>query len=50
MAIIHAADVAGVETGRSVLGEALELGDQTVDVLPLVSHRITSSSVEALHW
>ena len=48
IAIIHAADEAGVAIGRSVLDEAIGIGDSIVDVLPLVSHRITSDSVQRL--
>jgi pyrimidine-nucleoside phosphorylase len=48
LAIIHAADEAGAATGRAVLDEAIAIGETTVDVLPLVSHRITASAVQAL--
>ncbi len=48
IAIVHAADEAGSAIGRSVLAEAIAVGDSTVDVLPLVSHRITTTSVERL--
>lgn len=48
IAIIHAADDAGAVTGRGVLDRAISIGDTRVDVLPLVSHRITSDSVERL--
>ncbi len=48
IAIIHAADDAGAAIGRSVLDTAMLIGDAPVDVLPLVSHRITSDAVEQL--
>lgn len=48
IAIIHAADEAGAATGRRVLEEAIGIGDETVAVLPLVSHRIRSGAVESL--
>jgi pyrimidine-nucleoside phosphorylase len=48
IAIIHAADDAGVAIGHSVLDAAISIGDAPVDVLPLVSHRITSDAVEQL--
>ena len=48
IAIIHAADSAGMEIGRTVLDHAIEIGDEPVDVLPLVSHRITAESVQRL--
>lgn len=48
IAIIHAADDAGGETGRDVLRQAIAIGETRVDVLPLVSHRLTSSAVERL--
>jgi pyrimidine-nucleoside phosphorylase len=48
MAIIHAADGSGGEIGRRVLDDAFEIGDSVTDVLPFVSHRITSDSVELL--
>ena len=46
--IIHAADDAGAVTGRAVLDEAIEVGDSIVDVLPLISHRITLTALEEL--
>lgn len=46
LAVIHAADESGVAIGRSVLDEAIKLGDSPVEILPLVSHRITSGSVQ----
>ncbi len=48
LAIIHAADESGAATARRVLDEAIGIGDEVVDVLPLVSHRISSGSVERL--
>ena len=48
IAIIHAADTAGLAVGRGVLAKAIEIGEERVEVLPLVSHRITAQSVERL--
>lgn len=48
IAIIHAADNAGLAVGRGVLDKAIEIGDEQVEVLPLVSHRISAESVERL--
>jgi pyrimidine-nucleoside phosphorylase len=48
VAIIHAADDAGSAVGRNVLDAAISIGDEPVNVLPLVSHRITSAGVEVL--
>ena len=48
IAIIHAADETGSAIGRAVLDEAIALGDAPVSMLQLVSHRITSASVERL--
>lgn len=48
MAIIHAANEAGGVVGQDVLDEAISIGDATVEILPLVSHRVTSASVERL--
>ena len=48
VALIHAADDAGTIIARAVLDEAIQVGDSTVDVLPLISHRITPSAVEEL--
>lgn len=48
MAIIHAADEDGGVIGRRVLDEAIAIGDAAVDMLPLVSHRMTSGAVERL--
>jgi len=46
IAIIHAADETGAATGRNVLDAAISVGDAPVEMLPLVSHRITSDAVE----
>lgn len=48
LATIHAADADGVATGRAILDEAITIGDGPVEVLPLISHRITSAGVESL--
>jgi pyrimidine-nucleoside phosphorylase len=48
MAIIHASDDTGAATGREVLDDAIAIGDAIVNVLPLVSHRITAAAVEVL--
>jgi pyrimidine-nucleoside phosphorylase len=48
IAIVHAADQAGAEIGRSILDEAIGIGDGSVQLLPLVSHRITEGSIERL--
>lgn len=46
IAVIHAADAAGGDVGRSVLDAAIAIGDAKVKTLPLVSHRITLDAVE----
>lgn len=48
IATIHARDTAGAVLGRAILDEAIAVGDGPVEVLPLVSHRITAASVEVL--
>ncbi|MGI8510523.1 MAG: thymidine phosphorylase [Gemmatimonadaceae bacterium] len=48
VATIHARDDAGALLGREILDEAIVIGDGPVEVLPLVSHRITAASVEVL--
>lgn len=48
MAIIHASDESGAAAARAVLDEAILIGDGAVNVLPLVSHRITAAAVEVL--
>ncbi len=48
VATIHARDTAGAVLGRAILDEAIVIGDGPVEVLPLVSHRITASSIELL--
>jgi pyrimidine-nucleoside phosphorylase len=48
IAVVHAADEAGAAIGASVLDEAIAIGESPVDILPLVSHRITAGSVETL--
>lgn len=48
LATIHARDEADAELGKAVLDEAIAIGDDPVEVLPLISHRITVGSVELL--
>lgn len=48
IATIHARDAAGAILGCAILDEAITIGDGLVEVLPLVSHRITAASVEVL--
>ncbi len=48
IAVIHARDHVGSALGSSVLDEAIGIGDDPVDVLPLVSHRITAAGVQRL--
>jgi len=48
IATIHARDAAGAATGRTVLDEAITIGDARVTPLPLVSHRVTARGVETL--
>jgi len=48
LATIHARSSADLELGAKALEEAIEIGDRVGQVLPLVSHRITSRGVEVL--
>jgi thymidine phosphorylase len=48
LAIIHVADEAGADAGRAALDEAIAIGGERVEMLPLVSHRITADAVERL--
>lgn len=48
LATIHARTSADLELGAKALEEAIEIGDRVGQVLPLVSHRITSQGVEVL--
>ncbi|MGI8548667.1 MAG: thymidine phosphorylase [Gemmatimonadaceae bacterium] len=48
IATIHARSEADARVGRAILDEAIVIGDGPVEVLPLVSHRITAGSVEVL--
>ena len=48
LATIHARTPEGIEIGRSALDEAIQIGDGSVSVLPLVSHRVTARGVEDL--
>jgi thymidine phosphorylase len=46
LATVFARDRAGVEQGRSMLRQAIVIGDEAEMPLPLVSHRVTSTAVE----
>ena len=46
LAIIHALDDAGMREGMNALSDAIRIGDQASEPLPLVSHRITGDGVE----
>jgi pyrimidine-nucleoside phosphorylase len=48
LAIIHVADEAGADAGRAALDEAIAIGGERVEMLPLISHRITADAVERL--
>jgi thymidine phosphorylase len=48
LATIHARNPEGLELGRSILDEAIVIGDSPVKPLPLVSHRVTARGVETL--
>ncbi len=48
IAIIHARSESDAMIGRAILDEAIVISDDLVQVLPLVSHRITARSVEVL--
>lgn len=48
LATIHARSPEDLEAGRTVLEEAIAIGDSAAAALPLVSHRITARGVEAL--
>jgi len=48
LATIHARTADGIEIGRSALDEAIRIGDESVSLLPLVSHRVTARGVEVL--
>lgn len=48
LATIHARSKSDLEVGAKVLREAIEIGDSAGEVLPLVSHRVTSRGVEVL--
>ena len=49
LATIHARDAQGLETGRLALRHAIRIGD-AASALPLISHRVTDTDVEALPW
>jgi pyrimidine-nucleoside phosphorylase len=48
LATIYARNKDDLDTGRSVLGEAIVISDSAPPPLPLVSHRITARGVEVL--
>ena len=48
LATILVHDDTGIATGRSVLNEAIVIGDAPVMLPPLISHRVTSAGVERL--
>jgi pyrimidine-nucleoside phosphorylase len=48
LATIHARSRKDIEMGRSVLEQAIVIGDSVPAALPLVSHRITARGVETL--
>ena len=48
LGVVHAWDRDGVTVGLEVLDEAIRIGDERDDGLPLISHRVTSSGVEHL--
>lgn len=48
LAVVHAWDQDGAETGLSVLMKAIQIGDKPEPFLSLISHRITTSGVEVL--
>jgi pyrimidine-nucleoside phosphorylase len=47
LATIHARDEAGLREGRAVLSEAITIGDEPAEVLPLVATRITAGGSAA---
>ena len=49
LATIHARDDDGIREGRSILAEAISIGDDPADMLPLVATRISSNGSEAWH-
>lgn len=46
LAVVHAWDQDGADTGAQVLEKAISIGDGPEPFLPMISHRITSSGVE----
>jgi len=48
LATVCARTKEGLALGTSVLDDAISIGDSVVDVLPLVSHRVTARGVEEL--
>ena len=48
LATIFARDASGVAIGQATLREAISVGDDAEDVLPLVSHRVTGAGVEEI--
>jgi pyrimidine-nucleoside phosphorylase len=47
MATIFARDRAGISSGRQALRSAVEVTDEADPVLPLISHRVSATGVEA---
>ena len=47
LATIFARDAAGVAAGRAALARAIDIADEAEPPLPLISHRVTTSGVEA---
>ncbi len=45
IATVYARDAVGLEAGHAALGEAIRIAEQPEPVLPLISHRITSSGI-----
>lgn len=48
LATIYARRKSALEVGRRTLQEAIAIGGEAVDVLPLVSHRVTDKGVEVI--
>lgn len=46
LAVVHAWDQAGADTGMKVLSKAISIGDTPAKYLPLISHRITTAGTE----
>jgi pyrimidine-nucleoside phosphorylase len=48
LATIHARSREDINTGRSILEQAIAIGDSALPPLPLISHRVTARGVETL--